>query len=139
MTIQKLALEQDELRVVDDQIGTPNWTRAIAEATVAILDHTNAQNIPAMLEKFGGTYHLSAGGETTWFGFAQAIVERLARRPDWPEGRPVPGVVPISTDESGRAAKRPAYGVLDSTALRKAFEVEMEGWEAALDRCLGTG
>jgi dTDP-4-dehydrorhamnose reductase len=134
-TIRTLALEQDELRIVDDQIGTPNWARALAESTVAILDATNGIDIPAMLEVNGGTYHLSAAGATSWFGFATAIVEELAALADWPAVRPVPAVVPIATADYPLPAARPAYSVLDTRAVCQNFDLELEDWRAQLKRC----
>ena len=139
MTIRRMALEQDELRIVDDQVGTPTWAVAVAQETVRILDKTNAAGIPAMLAKFGGTFNLTAAGSTSWHGFATAIVDRLYRRDDWPEGRPKPAVTAIKSEEFETKAGRPAYSVLDSRAIRKAFETETDDWSAQLDRCLAAG
>ena len=138
-TVKRLALEQDELRIVDDQIGSPTWARAIAEETVRILDRINAAGIPAMLTKYGGTYHWRAAGETSWYGFACAIVERLCQQDDWPAGRSKPAVAAIRTEDFGAKAKRPAYSVLDTGAIQKAFESTAQDWPEQLDRCLAAG
>ena len=138
-TVKRLALEQDELRIVDDQIGSPTWARAIAEETVRILNKINAAGLPAMLTKHGGTYHWRAGGETSWYGFACAIVERLCRQGDWPAGRSKPAVTAISTEDFGAKAKRPAYSVLDTGAITETFESTAQDWTTQLDRCLAAG
>jgi dTDP-4-dehydrorhamnose reductase len=137
-TITRLAGEQSTLRVIDDQIGSPTWAGAIAEATVKIIDKTNVTAIPAMLVKFGGTYNLSAAGETSWCGFARAIVEHEWARvvAEDEERTPAPEVVPITTAEYPTPAARPAYSVLDNSAVAEAFGVTMVGWRDQLDRCL---
>lgn len=139
MTIRRLALEQDELRIVDDQIGCPTWAAAVAHETVRILDRTNAAGLPAMLTKYGGTFNLAASGSTSWHGFASAIVDRLCGQGDWPEGRPKPVVTAIKSSEFAAKAARPAYSVLDCHAIRTAFETEMADWTASLDSCLAAG
>ena len=139
MTIRRLALERDELRIVDDQIGAPTLAHAVAEETVRILDRTNATGLPAMLAKYGGTFHLAAAGSTSWHGFASAIVERLYRQGDWPEGRPKPVITAIKSSEFEAKAARPAFSVLDSQAIRAAFETKMDDWTVQLDRCLADG
>ena len=138
-TIRRLALEQDELRIVDDQIGSPTWAHDIAVETVRILDRTNAAGVPAMLVKFGGTFHLAAAGSTSWHGFATAIVDRLYRRGDWPEGRAKPTVTAIKSEDFKAKAARPGYSVLDGQAIHTAFETRMDDWTDQLDRCLAAG
>ena len=143
LTIQRLAAEGQALRIVDDQIGSPTWAGAIAEATLKIIDKTNATAIPAMLAKLGGIYHVSAAGATSWCGFARAIVERqwaqMAAGNGEGDGEargPAPDVVPIATAEYPTKAARPAFSVLDNRAAAQAFDVTMAGWRDQLDRCL---
>jgi len=121
LTIRRLAAERDELRIVADQTGVPNWCRALAEATAAII----AQGPDAVAER-AGLYHMSAAGETTWYGFARAIVGDV----------PVPQVVPIATAAYPTPARRPAYGVLATSRLRQAFGIELPDWRSLLQRCL---
>ncbi|HET7096013.1 MAG TPA: dTDP-4-dehydrorhamnose reductase, partial [Casimicrobiaceae bacterium] len=97
LTIRRLAAERDEISIVADQVGVPNWSRALAEATVRIL----AAGLPEAAER-AGLYHLSASGQASWHEFAQAIVGDAKR----------PRVVPITTAEYPAPARRPAYGVL---------------------------
>ncbi len=121
LTIRRLAAERGELRIVADQTGTPNWSRALAQATMQLIGH----GMPALAER-AGLYHLSAGGQTTWHGFARAIVGDAAK----------PRVTPIATTEYPTPARRPAYGVLDSRRLADAFGIRLPDWRASLAACL---
>ncbi len=121
LTMQRLARERDELRVVADQIGVPNWTRDIAQAVAAIV----GRGMPALVERTG-LYHLSASGAASWFEFAQAIVGDVRR----------PRVVPITTAQYPTPALRPAYGVLATAKFERTFGFGQSHWRDALKRCL---
>lgn len=131
LTILRLARERDSLRVVDDQIGAPTWSRLIAEASAAIVAQAHAHGgITEFLADKGGLYHLAAGGQTSWCGFAQAIVAHaplLSRRPP---------VAPIPSREYPLPAPRPAYSVLDSSRAARVFGVVLPDWQASLLDCL---
>ncbi len=76
LTILRLASQREELKVVHDQVGAPTWAREIASATAEILAALAARSDRAFsLDDAGGTYHMTAGGVTTWFDFAQAILD----------------------------------------------------------------
>ena len=77
-------------------------------------------------------YHMTAGDETTWFGFAAAIV--AAVEPE--EGRARPDLVPIPSAEYPVPAPRPANSVLSNDKIRRVFGIEQVGWEAQLSACL---
>lgn len=119
-TMLRLAHERDELRVVADQIGAPTPARWIAEATVQLLRRGVAHS---------GTWHLVAAGETSWHGFAEAIMDEaqaaglLPRRPQ---------VLPIATADYPTPARRPAYSVLDTTKLQREFGIAPPHWRAGL-------
>jgi len=121
LTIRRLAAQRPELRIVADQAGTPNWAVALARATVTLV----AMGLPALKDR-AGLYHFSATGSTTWFGFAQAIVGAGAS----------PVVVPITTAEFPTPARRPAYGVLDTSRFTRTFGFALPAWEACLADCL---
>lgn len=121
VTIRRLAAERDELRIVADQTGTPNWSRVLARATCELV----AKGLPALAER-AGLYHLSSTGATTWHGFAQAIVGDLPR----------PHVVPIPSTDYPTPARRPAFGVLATGRLRDTFGIALPPWDEALAACL---
>ena len=122
-TIERLAAERDELRIVADQIGVPNWSRTLAEATERVV----AQGLPALAER-AGLYHLSSAGRASWYEFAQAIVGAAAK----------PRVVPITTAEYPLPAQRPAFAVLDTSRFAATFGFALPDWRDALARCLAT-
>jgi dTDP-4-dehydrorhamnose reductase len=119
LTMQRLGAEHGEVRVVADQTGVPNWTRAIARATTLLVGLGSAK-----LAERAGLYHLSASGSATWCDFARAILGERAR------------VVPIATADYPTAARRPAYGVLDATRFARTFGFSLPPWRASLRECL---
>ena len=124
LTIQRLAAEREELRIVADQTGTPNWSRTLAVATARLV----ARGADDLRER-AGLYHLSATGATTWHGFAQAIVGDVPR----------PRVVPIATADYPTPARRPAYGVLATARFERTFGFALPAWRDALADCLADG
>jgi dTDP-4-dehydrorhamnose reductase len=118
LTMLKLGREKPILRVVDDQRGAPTWSHDIAATTLALLKARNPQS---------GVYHLTAGGATTWCGFAREIF-RIA-------GIQTP-VEPITTAEYPTPAKRPANSVLSNEKMKNTFKVSLPSWGDSLERCL---
>jgi dTDP-4-dehydrorhamnose reductase len=111
-TMLRLGRERDEVRVVDDQRGCPTYVGDLAAA------------VPEILRLPGGVWHVAAAGDCTWAEFARAIFEEagLGCR-----------VVPISTEELGRSAPRPAYSVLRS---ERAGAPRLPHWREGLRACL---
>ena len=122
-TIQRLAAERDELRVVADQIGVPNWCRKLAEATARVVE-----NGLAKLAERAGIYHLSSTGCGSWYDFAKAIVGDVAR----------PRVIPVTTAEYPMRARRPAYGVLGGTRFEREFGFALPDWRQAVVDCMAS-
>jgi dTDP-4-dehydrorhamnose reductase len=121
LTMLRLAQERDELRIVADQSGTPNWCRTLSNATAAAVAH----GLPWLAER-SGLYHLTSAGATTWHGFAKAIIGDA----------PLPRVMPIATSEFPTPARRPAYGVLSARRFEATFAYEMPDWRHELAACL---
>ena len=123
LTIERLARERTRLTIVADQWGTPNWARELARATITLAGVGRDE-----LSARAGIYHLSGRGVTTWYGFAKAIVASmgLAHAVD---------VEPIATVDYPTPARRPAYSVLDTTKLQRAFGLVLPGWESSLAAC----
>jgi dTDP-4-dehydrorhamnose reductase len=142
LTILRLATQRQELRVVNDQIGAPTWSREIAGATSSILAKLLAseERLDSLAE-LGGTYHLTAAGNTTWYEFAQTILEeasRISSSVSWfrtaTGGQPLIArrVIPVSTREYPTPAARPAYSVLSNSRVARAFGCELADWRAQL-------
>ncbi|HEY4147036.1 dTDP-4-dehydrorhamnose reductase [Pinirhizobacter sp.] len=132
LTMLRLAADRDELRVVADQVGAPTSVALIADATrAAIAAWLTA--LPRERQVLEGTYHVVASGQTSWHGFAQAIVDRatstglLARRPL---------VVPIATSDFPTPARRPAYSVLDNRKFQHAFAFPLPDWTVGLTQVM---
>ncbi|CUT11430.1 dTDP4dehydrorhamnose reductase EC 111133 [Bradyrhizobium sp.] len=129
-TIIRLAGEREELRIVADQIGVPTSARVIADTIAGVL--SAAQGEPArMIERRGGILNVACGGETSWHGFASAIVERMRARGAALKCR---RIVPISTAEYPTRARRPANSRLSLARLGEVFRLEATPWTEALAR-----
>ena len=126
LTMQKLLQERPQLKVVDDQIGAPTWAATIAASTRALVERWRQGQAGAW-----GTYHLTAQGETSWFGFAQAIGEQLKAR-----GLPCAELLPIPSSEYPTPAKRPLNSRLDCSRLAREWQVSQPHWHEALIDCL---
>lgn len=134
-TIRRLAAEREELRVVDDQRGAPTWAGGIAEATALILTRCNARSGPGELMEKRGLYHLTAAGETTWFGFAEAIIAEMHAAGELVSARELTA---IATADYPTPAQRPAWSVLDCGKTRDAFGVALPHWHDQLGLCWNT-
>ncbi|HCN45817.1 MAG TPA: dTDP-4-dehydrorhamnose reductase [Pseudomonas sp.] len=126
LTMQRLLQEKPELRVVADQIGAPTWAGTIANSTRQLIERWQAGQTGAW-----GVYHLTAEGETSWFGFAQAIGEQLKA-----QGKPCANLVPIASSEYPTPARRPLNSRLDCSRLQREWNVSQPDWHQALIDCL---
>jgi len=126
-TMLKLAAERSELRVVNDQVGCPTYADHLAETTLQMLEGLYTDGV--LRKERCGLYHVTCGGSTSWWGFAQRIVELAGY------GERV-RVLPIPTSEYPTPAKRPGYSVLSNAKLEATFGIHMPDWEAGLKRCL---
>ena len=145
LTILQLATEREELRIVSDQVGAPTCASEVAAATAKILTRMLRTNDGGFLfSEVSGTYHMSAAGQTTWYDFAESILEKaqlswhdlewlaaatqrrrlVARR-----------VIPISTEEFGSPTPRPAYSILSNSRLNRTFGFALPDWHDQLQGC----
>lgn len=125
LTMIRLAESRPELRVVNDQVGAPTSSAAIARAALVIADAQARETSPLR----SGIYNLTASGSTTWAGFAEMIFSHM------PSG--TPKVIPISTAEYPTPARRPLYSVLDNSRVARDFGVTMPSWADQLDDVMG--
>ncbi len=123
-TMLRVGAERDVLRVVADQIGTPTPAALIADVTAQALQHPG---------RLSGTWHLTATGQTSWHGFAEAIfAEALATG----VLAKVPTVEAIPSSEYPTPAKRPAWSVLDNRKLQQDFGIVLPTWQDGLKRVM---
>jgi dTDP-4-dehydrorhamnose reductase len=133
LTMLKLGKERPEIRVVDDQIGSPTSSECIAQATACVL----AQLVAAegfRIEGRSGVYNLACEGEASWFRFAHAIFSRAQTS----LLQASPKLIPIPTSEYPTAAKRPANSRLACQRLAETFGLRLPHWEQALDLVMET-
>jgi dTDP-4-dehydrorhamnose reductase len=136
------------MKIVGDQVGAPTCAFDLAEATTRIVAGIIAGTKSQLtFPEASGTYHMTAAGQTTWYEFANAILDeaRIAPR-DLPwlasatKGRPLIArrVLPISTQEFHPPTRRPAYSVLSNTRLTQTFGVTLPDWRTQLQKCFSS-
>lgn len=117
-TMLALAAKQETLTVVDDQVGSPTWTRDLAEGLIAL----------ARSDAAPGIYHCTNAGQATWCEFAQAIFAEAGLDPT--------RVHPVTSEQFVRPATRPAYSVLSDRRWIAAGMEPLPHWRTALTRAL---
>jgi dTDP-4-dehydrorhamnose reductase len=127
-TIARLAGERKELRIVADQIGAPTTASAIADAIGGIV-LPNVSDLNALFVRNSGVVNLVCAGETSWHGFASAIVAGLESRG---VELAVETIIPIGTADFPTKAKRPGNSRLDLSHLNNQFGVTTPAWQDAL-------
>lgn len=131
-TILRLASSRDELRIVADQFGAPTGAALLADASTHIATRylrDGRGNFPF------GLYHLTAGGETSWHGFAEHIVAKATAANFKLQATPK-GILPITTSEYPTPAARPANSRLDTSKFRTAFGLHLPDWKHGVDQVL---
>ena len=128
-TMLRLAQERERLTVIDDQCGAPTGAELIADVTAHAI--RAAQQQPGL----SGLYHLVAGGETSWHGYASHVIAQArTRRPDlaWKAGE----IAPVPTSAFPTPARRPLNSRLDTRKLQQAFGLTLPHWQRGVDRLL---
>jgi dTDP-4-dehydrorhamnose reductase len=123
LTMLRLMREQDEIKVVADQIGAPTWASTLAAAIWAVAGNRLLK----------GIYHWSDAGVASWYDFAVAIQEEASSL--GMENKAIP-IHPIRTDQFPTPTKRPSYSVLDSMGSWRDFNIVPMHWRAALKKML---
>lgn len=128
LTLQRLLRERPELKIVDDQIGAPTWARHIAEVTALMMAQIDSPARGADRPVPWGTYHLTNAGETSWFGLAEAIRERVGA-----DTR----LLPIPSSEYPTPAARPLNSRLSNDRLARVFGIRLPDWRVGLNQAMG--
>ncbi|MEO3929860.1 dTDP-4-dehydrorhamnose reductase [Micromonosporaceae bacterium B7E4] len=121
-TMLRLATQRRHLDVVDDQLGQPTWSYALAERLADLGATAHRGAAPA------GTYHGTASGRTTWYGLAREVFARTRLDPD--------RIRPVGSDRFPRPARRPGYSVLGHAGWSRAGLAPMADWRAMLAEAL---
>ena len=117
-TMLRLGKERDELRVVNDQIGTPTYAEDLAKAIYAVIEAP---------EWHAGIYHFTDEGVCSWFDFTVEIMRQAGRKTK---------VLPIKSSEYAYKTPRPHYSVLDKTKIKNTFGIVIPQWQESLAKCL---
>jgi dTDP-4-dehydrorhamnose reductase len=128
-TMLRLAQERDRLAVVNDQFGAPTGAELIADITAHAIRDVVAGRASA------GTYHLAAGGETSWHGYAEYVIA-AARRSTQAERIKAQTIDPVPASAYKTAAQRPHNSRLDTQKLQRAFGLQLPAWQQGVDRVL---
>lgn len=129
-TMLRLAKSRDEVGIVADQIGNPTSAADLAKGIIDVaLNLLRKPDDPALR----GTFHMTAAGETSWAGFAEAIFVEAGRR-----GGPSAKVRPLTTSDYPTPARRPANSRLDCRKLHRVHGVALPPWQEGLSQCIET-
>lgn len=128
-TMLRLARERERLCVVNDQFGAPTGAELLADVTAHAIRSTCEE--PAL----AGLYHIAAGGEVSWHGYACHVLEVARGRGLALKAAPA-GIDPVPSTDFPAAARRPGNSRLDTRALRAAFGLSLPDWRDGVDRML---
>ncbi|MEA5594377.1 dTDP-4-dehydrorhamnose reductase [Rivularia sp. UHCC 0363] len=123
-TMLRLGSQKPELKVVADQIGSPTWSKDIAQIIAALVTKTPQET---------GTYHYTNSGVASWYDFAIAIFEE-AKHLGFP--LQIERVIPITTSEYPTPATRPSYSVLNCAKISTIIESHPPHWRQSLREML---
>lgn len=128
-TMLRLAQERERLTVIDDQFGAPTGAELLADVTAHAICHVQAH--PEAL----GLYHLVAGGETSWNGYARYVID-VARKSPIAQKIVATEVAPVPTSAFPTPATRPHNSRLDTSKLQATFGLRLPAWESGVARML---
>lgn len=128
LTMQKLLREKPKVSVVNDQFGAPTYAPHLAAAALRAVEA--ARRKPAFPS---GIYHLANAGETTWHGFASAILDEMLARGERPA---CTQIAAIRSEAFGAAAQRPFNSRLDCGKIRRELDIWLPPWETGLRECV---
>ncbi len=120
-TIIRLGMENEEIKVVSDQFGTPTFAQDLAKAIIHIIPQIEKR------PRYGEVFNYTNEGSCSWFEFASKIIklERIECT-----------VLPIDTLSYPTAAERPKNSILDKSLIRINFDVDTPNWEKSLIKML---
>ena len=128
-TMLRLARERDRLSIIHDQIGAPTGAELLADVTAHTL--RTASHRPEL----GGLYHLVAGGETSWYDYAQFVIDH-ARQAGVDIKVAPESIHPVPTSAFPTAARRPLNSRLDARKLQTNFDLQLPHWQDGITRML---
>ena len=128
-TMLRLARERDSLNVIDDQIGAPTGADLLADVTA------HAIRTALQRPEVSGLYHLVAGGEVSWHGYASYVID-FAGRSGIDIKVAQDAIKPVPTSAFPTPAKRPHNSRMDTKKLQQAFGLYLPDWQIGVERML---
>ncbi len=128
-TIFRLCKENESVKIIEDQWGTPTSTIMISEIVLNCLQKALKK------DSYYGLYHLCPQGKTNWYEFAKELISRLESK-GIEFKCPASKIIPIKSEEYKTLAKRPGFSVLDSSKIKNTFDVNIKFWDKYLDQFL---
>ena len=128
-TMIHLALNQDHLSVIDDQIGAPTGAELLADVTA------HSMYIALRQPEVSGLYHLAAKGETSWYGYANFVLDRI-RQAGIKLKVQSENIQPVSTDVFSQTARRPGNSRLNTKKIERTFDLVLPLWQTGVARML---
>ena len=131
LTIMRLARTQQQLTVVDDQIGAPTWCRHIADVTSQLLLFYQLRQRETFAAPIHTEYHVAASGQASWYQFAAEILQ-------WLQSQQIATATlqAVKSDQYVTAAARPKYSVLETNKLLRECKMRIPHWKIGLHQAL---
>lgn len=126
-TIIKLAREKEEIKIVNDQFGSPTSTFLISH----VLDQIVDMHLNKSVNKFG-IYHLSPNEYCSWFDIGKVILQKFKNNPEFRLKK----IIPTTSEEFASVAKRPNFSYLDNSKIKKSFGIKINNWMHYLNEFL---
>lgn len=135
-TVMRLAQEQTQLTMINDQFGAPTWARTISRITREMLHGSrgDAMQVLGRISATAGTYHLTAGGETNWYEYAAFIVDYLRAQGIQTSVAGSAAITPVPTPPG--APIRPKSSRLALSKLESTFKLRLPHWRSDASKCL---
>jgi dTDP-4-dehydrorhamnose reductase len=129
--VLKWARHNKTLRIVDDQTGSPTWSKALANLTALVIAK-GGNTCYNFAQEYGGLYHLSGNGAVNRYEWARTILALDPRKAE----QVVEEIVPASSDEFPTPARRPVHSPLSCGRFEKTFGIEVPTWHAMLETAM---
>ena len=128
-TMIHLAQSRDHLTVIDDQIGAPTGADLLADVTA------HSINTALRQPQVSGLYHLTAKGETSWYGYASFVLDKVRQSGIKLKVQPE-SIQPVSTDVFPQTAQRPRNSRLNTKKIERTFDLTLPLWQTGVARML---
>lgn len=125
------ARQQEVMRIVDDQTGSPTWARMLAEVTAQVIAR-GGEDPKAFLKQNRGLYHLAGAGTASRFEWAKEVIDRDPLKSE----HIVKQLIPAKSNEFPNPAHRPVFSALDCSLFEKTFGIMLPDWKECIQLAL---